>query len=394
MVSLSNAREPQASLPIAAAGAFPQVKCKSLWRLLRLSVLLSPTLFAVAYYGFLATDRYVSEAKFIIRTASKPIGSVGFGAFLQMAGLGRSQDDVYSVQEFLNSRDAARILRDDLPLGEIYSVPEADALARFPSLLYGQTLEELHHFLGWMVTTSYSNTTGITTLRVQAFRPEHAKLISDKLLLHSERLVNRMNARIRSDVVRTSQLELKRAEDRLVKAQIALTKFRNDEVMIDPAGSSLILAEVMGGLRQELTRVQTRLREALGAAPDGPLIRSLRNRVSAIETQIQHERRRFVGQGGGLASKITKYERLVLDIEFAKKLLAASFRALENAHNESRRQQLYLERVVEPIAADYPTAPRRTRMIATMFGYNLILLLVGWLIYSGIKERLEERPHD
>lgn len=363
-------------------------------RWLRLGLLLSPTLFALVYYGFIAADRYIAEAQFIIRTASKPLSTSGLSAFLQMAGLGRAQDDVYSVQAFLNSRDSARILRDELQIDRMYDVPEADMLARFPSIFYGRTIEELHRYLGWMITTRYSQTTGITTLRVEAFRAGDAKRIADTLLAHSEQLVNRMNARIRLDVERTSEQELQRAEERLVDAQIALTKFRNDEVMIDPLSSTVIMTEVVSGLTAELTRLQTQFREARATAPQGPLIVSARNRISAVESQIAAERLRFIKEGGGVAEKVAIYERLVLDLEFSKKLLETATRSLEGARNESRRQQLYLERIVEPIASDYPLAPERLRVIATVFGFNLIALLVCWLIFAGINERLDEHPND
>jgi capsular polysaccharide transport system permease protein len=364
------------------------------WRALRMALYLSPSILAGTYFGLVATDRYVSEAQFVIRTASKPVGAAGFGTFLQMVGLSRSPDDVFSVQSFLASRDSARLLSERLPLRDYYGVQGADFIARFPSVIYGPTLEELHKYLAWMITTIYSANTGITTLRVQAFQPEHAKAVADTLLDLGEQMVNRMNARIQEDAVRISQDEVKRNEERLIAAQIDITTFRNKELMIDPAGSSVVVAELIGRLSAELAQVQTQLRETSSAAPDAPHVVGLRRRVAAVEAQIAQERGKISSEEGGLARKLADYERLVLEREFAKQNLALAARALETARSDARRQQLYLERVVEPNLADYAIAPARLRSIGTVLACNAILLLVGWLVASGVQERVGERNHD
>src|SRR5262249_9786627 len=161
------------------------------------------------------------------------------GALLRMTGLSRAQDDIFSVQSFISSRDAVNRLLEKLPLRDYYGDAEADFIARYPSLVYGHTLEELYAYLRWMIHTSYNSTTGITTLKVQAFRPEHAQRLATLLLDLGEETVNRMNLRIHSDAVRIAEGEVTRNEQRLITAQVAITKFRNAELMIDPAGSSV-----------------------------------------------------------------------------------------------------------------------------------------------------------
>lgn len=212
--------------------------------------------------------------------------------------------------------------------------------------------------------------------------------IADTLLDLSEMMVNRMNARIHEDAVRVAADEVKRNEDRLVAAQVAITRFRNAELTIDPASSSVIVTELIARLSGELAQAQTQLREMSAVAPDGPLIGPMRRRVAALELQIQNERRKLSGEEGGLAAKIAAYERLVLEREFAKKSLESAVQALDAANTEARRQQLYLERIAQPVSADYPLAPERLRMTLTIAAANLLVLLMGWLILSGIQERV------
>jgi capsular polysaccharide transport system permease protein len=381
--------------PGRARGARSRVRSllTKFFRLVRTLVLISPSILGVLYFGVFATDRYVSEAQFVVRTAAKPAGGAGLGALLQMTGLGRAQDDVFSVQSFMTSRDAVELLSKDLPLRDIYGRPEADVIARYPSVFYGSTAEELHKYLSWMVTTIYSSTTGITTLRVQAFRAEDAKAIASLLLDLGEQTVNRMNERIQNEGVRTSESEVARHQQRMIDAQLAITKFRNAELMIDPAGSSIVVAELIGRLASELAQNEAKVRELDSGSPNSPQLASLRRRSEALQEQIVRERRRISSRSDGLADKLAVYERLTLDREFAKLNLTAAVRGLETSQQEARRQQLYLERVVEPAKPDYPMAPERLRMIATVMGLNLIGLLVGWLVFAGVGEHAAQPEH-
>ena len=373
------------ALPGEGAPTAPR-RASTLHRLVVTLVLMLPTLVALAYFGVVASDRYVSEAQFVVRTAAKPVGGGGLGAILQMAGLGRAQDEIYSVQSFMASRTAAEQLAERLPLRTMYSHPDADFVARFPSFIYGDSAEELHEYLSWMITTIHSSTTGLTTLRVQAFRAEDAQQLALALLELGEQTINRLNARIHTDAVRSAEAEVKRNEERLIGAQVAITRFRNAELMIDPAGSSVVVTELIARLGAELAQVEAQMRELQASASTSPQLPGLRRRVEALQGQIAAERERISTAKDGLADKLAAYERLVLDREFAKQSLTAAVRVLEVAQQEAQRQQLYLERVVEPVVADRAMAPERVRMIATTLGLNLVLLLVGWLIYSGLRE--------
>ena len=85
-------------------------------RLRRLRVLVSPlfvfavlipTLVATVFYGLIASDTFVSEARFVVRSPQRPQFS-GLGALLQGGSFSRAQDDTYSVHDYVLSRDALR----------------------------------------------------------------------------------------------------------------------------------------------------------------------------------------------------------------------------------------------------------------------------------------------
>ena len=350
-----------------------------------LIVVLLPTTLAALYFGFIASDRYVSESTFVVRSAKSPL-SGGLGGLLQIVGISRSQDDSYSVQEYLLSRDAVTALSQQLPIREIFNRDGADFVARFPNPIHGDTDEELFQYYKSRVSVIHGATTGLTTLKVETFQPQDALAINRHLLQLGETLVNRMNERIRADAIRYAEAEVARGQERLVETQIAITEFRNRELMLDPSKSSLIVAELIGRLAAELAIVMSQLREIQASSPNSPQIAGLQRRISALEAQIVLERQRVSNTSDGLAEKIAGYERLTLQREFAVKALSSAVTSLEVARNEARRQQLYLERVVEPHIPDYAEQPQRLRSVLLTFAGSLMLFFVGWLLFAGVRE--------
>lgn len=356
-------------------------------RILWFAVILSPSIFAACYYGLVASDRYVSEARFVIHTASKPSGIMGgLSALLQLAGLERSQDDAFAVRDYLTSRDALRELNARLPLRPRYGVADADFLARFPSILYGPSDEAFFRYFGTMLTAVVNTGSGLTTLRVQGFRAEDAYQITRILLDLGEEQVNRLNVRIQQDAVRLATSELARAEERRITTQVAVTAFRTRELTLDPNKESAGIIGMIGRLSSELADARMMVDQTRASAPNSPQLLTQQQRVGAINRQIELQRLQVAGEANGIADKIERYERLLLEDEFAIRALAQTTISMESARIEARRQQLFLERVVEPGLPDEAIMPQRWALAATVFGFNVIGGLIVFLLITGVRE--------
>jgi len=354
---------------------------------LRVALVLLPTIAAGLYYGLIATDRYVSEARFVIRSAAKPgSGMGGLGALLQLAGFAGSQDDAYAVRDFMLSRDALHQVEEHVDLRAIYDHPDADFIARYPSVFYGRSDEEFYRYFQRMLSVVVNNSTGLATLRVQAFRAQDAERVTREMLGLGEALVNKLNIRMQDDAVRVAAAEVARAQQRRIDNEIATTEFRNRELILDPGKSSAIVVELIGKLSTQLADARAQIAETRGNSPNSPQLQSLQQYADAIQHQIDIERARVASSSDGLADKIATYERLMLEREFSIRILASAVGALETARVEARRQQMYLERVVEPGLPDEATMPRRWEMVLTIFGFNVIGFGVLWLIGAGLRE--------
>ncbi|MFO0473757.1 MAG: chain-length determining protein, partial [Alphaproteobacteria bacterium] len=88
------------------------------------------------------------------------------------------------------------------------------------------------------------------------------------------------------------------------------------------------------------------------------------------------------------ASKVSTYERLVLQREFTDRALSLALDALEAARQEARSKQLYIQTIVTPNTPDAALEPRRLRYILTVALLCLTLYGMVWLIYAGAKEHV------
>src|SRR4051812_13718838 len=104
-------------------------KSRKIDRLFILAVVLPVTL-AVLYFGFLATDVYVSESRFVIRNPEKPATSA-LGTILSGAGFTAGSEESFAAQSFATSRDGLRAVNRNGEFRRAYSRPDIFVLDRF-----------------------------------------------------------------------------------------------------------------------------------------------------------------------------------------------------------------------------------------------------------------------
>jgi capsular polysaccharide transport system permease protein len=344
-----------------------------------------PTLVAGVYFFGIASNLYLSEAKFIVRSP-KQVQTSTLGALLQTTGLGRTADDTAAVQEFIMSRDAVRKLERQDDLRAIFGRPEGDLVARFPGILTRSDFEALFWRYEYFISVETDTSTGVTSLRVKAFRPEDAQKIAAALLTYSEELVNELNERSRRDAIDTAQHEVDRAEQQISRIQSELTAYRVQQKMLDPKTTSLGVLELIGQMNTGLANARAQLGELLKNSPNSPQIPLVKTRIASLEQLIAEERAKLSGETNSVVTTLTEYERLTLERELAEKVLASAFTSLEAARLEAQRQQLYLEPIAQPNLPDYPLYPKRIASFAMVLVSCLVAYGIVWLLVVSARE--------
>ncbi|GFM31469.1 Wzz/FepE/Etk N-terminal domain-containing protein [Novosphingobium sp. PY1] len=362
---------------------------KRIWLVLFVII---PTLLAVIYYGFIASDIYVTEARFVIKSPNQKQSRVSSLAnLIQTTGLSGGQEQTNEVLDYVHSRNALLELEQNTHIRDRYSSPLADPISRFPRPFMSGTFEDMFKYYQNMVDARLDTETGAAVLTVKAFTPQDAYQINRSLLDLSETLVNRLNQRVESQGVIEAQKQVDLALDRVKNARVALAQYRNSAELIDPAKQATGVLEISNTMIGQRAALQAQLETMQRLAPGNPSIPALRNRIAALSAQIASQEGRVVGSGSGIASKLGGYENLLTEQEFATENLNVANAGLVQARSEAQQQKFYLERVVNPNVPDKPLLPNRILSIITVAGAAICLYFIGWMLIVGI---LEHAPDD
>ena len=353
-------------------------------RLFLLTVFL-PTTLSALYFGLIASDIYISESRFIIRSPQKQT-STGLNAILQGAGFTRAQDDTYSVHDYMLSRDALLQLDKKMGLAQSFGSPKVDRISRFAGIDPDNSFEALHRYYQKRVTISHDTASSISTLRVSTFNRDEAHKINSMLLEMGESLVNQLSERGRQDMMRFAAAEVAQAEAKVKSTALALSKYRTKHGVFDPERQSALQLQHVSKLQDELIAAKTQLAQLKTAARKNPQITTLTARIEMLKKSIDEETAKVTGGKGSLTDKASEFEKLALERSFAEKQLAAALATLEQARNDALRKQFYLERIVQPGKPDVAVEPKRIRAVVATFAVGMICWGILTMLLAGIKE--------
>jgi capsular polysaccharide transport system permease protein len=254
-------------------------KKRQLWKsaFFMITVVL-PTVAAVAYFGFYASSIYVTESKFVIRSPQK-LGASSFMDMFSKLGMSKSDEDSFAVREFILSRDAMKVLNQDLKIKDAYSDPAIDAIERFPGWRYwDSSLEAFYRYYQKHVGVEVDSGSSIATLSVKAFSPEQALSINQKLIEMSEAFVNKLNERARLDLLKSATDEVNIAKAKVENTTLALMQVRTQKA--DQQPDKQVMAQQRIAL--EKTFAEQQLATAMTALEQ--------SRIEAIRKQVYIER--------------------------------------------------------------------------------------------------------
>jgi capsular polysaccharide transport system permease protein len=380
--TLGNRADADADLSSGRAKRFPRVE----W--LFLLVVVVPVAISAVYYGFIASDVYISQSSFVVRAPQKPSASP-LGAILQSVGFSNASEEMSAAESYAVSRDALRAINKGGAFEKAYTRPGISIVDRFNPLgIYG-SFEDLYRYFTSKVSLNNDNATSITTLTVKAYTPKDAQRFNEQLLELSESTVNRLNSRGREDLVRFAQAEVDRAQERATAAAVALAAYRNRSGVVDPEKQADAQMQMVSKLQDSLIATKTQLFQLQRYTPENPQIPVLQSQIGTIQAEIARQMGKVTGNSRSLAASAVQFQRLNMTSDFATKQLAAALASLQDAQDEARRKQAYVERIVQPNLPDAPSEPRRLRNIFATFMLALVAYGILRMFVAGVKEHAQ-----
>jgi capsular polysaccharide transport system permease protein len=358
----------------------------------RLSFLLAvvvPTMIVGFYYAFLASPHYRSEMRFAVRgTERSTLETLGLSA---MPGATTQAADAYIVIDYIHSKQVIRDIREKLGIDvrQFFAEPKIDFAYRIDP---DMSLEEFIFYWRWMVDASFNSTTSITTFEVTAFSGEDAEAIAQAVLAVSGELVNDLSTKAREQLITTAQAEVTRTEDRLVVARQAVESFRDRLQISDPTREAESDQVIIQELEKTLIDLKSRRASLLSTVDtNSPSVRVLDRQIASYTAELDQKRRGIgAGESGDtgvtLSSKLTEYNGLVLEQEFAEKAYTSALASLETSQAEARRQDRYFAIAVEPNIPEIALYPLRFINTLIAFLGLCVAWLIGYLVVQAVRD--------
>ena len=349
-----------------------------------------PTSAAIYYLYAIAADQYASRTGFAVRSEQIESAQDLLGG-LSSSLSGSSSSDTDILFEFIRSQDLVERVDAELDLAAIFSVPEFDPVFAFQPT---ETIEDLVDYWQRMVRVDYDGNTGLIQIRVNAFRPDDAHRIAERIVAESTVLINELSAIAREDATRYAREDLEQALERLKSAREALTLFRSETRIIDPSADIQGQMGILNSLEAQLAEAQIDLNVLQETARENdPRIDQTQRRIAVIQNLIDRERAKF-GIGGtsradgrDYSTLVGEFERLMVDLEYAEESYLSAQNALDTALAESQRQSRYLATYARPTMPQSARYPQRT-LLAVGVG---VFLLLAWgllvMVYYSLRDR-------
>ncbi|WP_342164154.1 capsule biosynthesis protein [Methylobacterium sp. SD21] len=325
-----------------------------------------PALAGAIYYGLIASDRYVTEARFAIRPAigsaeKATPDSVGTNAGVPQQMIAQDTLITYS---YILSRPMVETIEKQLPVREWFGRDSIDFLSRFDA---DKPIEKFIKYWKQRVEVDVESSSGIMSLWVEAFDPDESLAISKAVLKEAERMVNELSMTARNDALAESNRELKLADERLRKVSLAVRDLRNREGVLDAQKSNEANLKVISELRAN--RINLAVQLAIGQRDLGPesrRIMDLKQQIRDIDENVARIEKASATQDPEqkrvLSEALTRFEALENERKNATKYYELVLAAHERARIVAARQIEFFSPIVQPVRAESSTQPRRLLM--------------------------------
>jgi capsular polysaccharide transport system permease protein len=351
-----------------------------------------PTVLVANYFYNYATPLYATKAAFVIERGSSP-SAISTGSLFSGTSLVTARESI-SVQEFLTSREAMRILEDELGILTHFRDPSFDAIQRLEvdaseNTAYGVYKDR--------VLVGFDTTEGIIRLETIAATPEIARAMAQRLISLAEGRVDTMSSRSRQDAVAATQDAVDDINAQLDEQFETVLALQEELGIFSPAAEISLIEGQIGALTGELETRRLELRKLLeNARPNAAQERVLRAEIAFFEEAIEERRSELIGSTEDQQSLVrvtAQLERAQNDLAL---LQAARDIALQNralAEREAAQQSLYLAMVVNPVLPEVSSYPRSFEYTVLAFVIFFAIYMIASLTVSILREQMSYGTH-
>jgi capsular polysaccharide transport system permease protein len=361
-------------------------------------IVLLPFLCFAIYQIVWASDRFESQSQLLVQQPNGMTTLDPSMALLSGFTGGSGGKDTELVKAFIASNDLLIYLEKQLGISEHFSDSSFDFFSRLSS---DATAEKKLKFYHNHVTSEIDDTSGVISVRAQAFTPVFAKSLTELIVKRSEWYINKIGHDLAKAQLSFVQNEHNRVERKLQLVKTELLAFQRRHNLLDPEAEGLALQKIAYSLESQIAGQTTELRVLRASMSDvAPLVMQAKERLLSLQDQLQVERQRLtkVTHSGtsssfskdvkslGVNEILTRYSAYKVDMEFAMQAYAASQISLEKSRIEAYRQLKFLVVVESPTLAEEARYPEVIYNLTLFLAVMMMIFGIGKIIFATAKE--------
>jgi capsular polysaccharide transport system permease protein len=343
-----------------------------------------PTLLAVVYYGFVATDQYLTNFQFAVRGPSQ--AAAREGGHTALMGPSAMSPDAFVVTDYINSPQAAEDVQRSIDLRAMFAKPDADFWARLPDDF---SVEQLNAFWHDIVWARFDLISGNVTVTVRAFSPQDSLKLAQAIVKGANEMFQHMNTQAQQDFVRVADRNVETSQRLLASAREAVAAFRGKSGLVEPDKTAQAGSSIVDDMRRQLATLQSLYAATKASAGNSPMLPTLAAQIAALDKQIKNQDALGSSSVSSVSPEVlARYQSLEVERMAAEKQYTDALGLRNQAQVTAMGQQSYLALFAAPMLAHASLYPNRIRSIVTVVLAAAAAWFVGMLTVYALRDHL------
>ncbi|WP_157967531.1 hypothetical protein [Cohaesibacter intestini] len=352
-------------------------------QIILLLILVLPVTIVAIYTYLFASDRYESTASVYITEEQ----SVANPFDLSLIGISSSGStrEILVLKSFIESLGMLLKLDNDLGVLDHFASRDADFFSRLSS---DAPKEYALEYYNDRVQASLDTDAKLLEISVQAYDPDYAKQILERILFHSQKFIDELNENITNSQMTFFEGAVKRSEEELLEETKKLQVFQQKNKVFSTELATQTIMNTIGSLEQQLAAKQAELAAREGAlSKQAPTLVRLRAEIDALEKQIASENERLSGGTGRSLSELDLiFKDIQLRIEYKTLRYKSHLESYEKAQLDTARRLRFLTIVSAPSLPEAALYPKRAYILVTSALLCLVVYFVVSISFAIIRE--------
>ena len=339
------------------------------------------------YFIVVATDRYVSESKLVVKQSD--VGqspSINLGIFGVLNPT--AKEDALFLKEYILSWDMLAYLDKRCGIRKLYEYEGADPLSR---LWASSSKDRFLQFYRNHIQVDFDENASFLTVQVQAFQPDQAQNLNQAILDQSERFMNETSHKIAHEQMAFVENELRRVKKTLDGRIEQLIAFQNRYLVLDPADQAKAAAGFVSQMESQLASSEAEMKGLLQYLNEDALqVQAAKDKIEGLRQQIEIQKKKLSGKGDGRLNEISgKFLDMRLEMDFISDVYKTTLTALEQTRFEASKKLKNVVVLASPTLPEEAGYPRKLyNMALTALALGVIFGIIS-LVLSIIREHKE-----